>query len=143
MAIKTLVENKTSLDYQALTSSLICEFGITDPVNWEAVIPANVQQNLFGGETLRLFSDHPNFAAHKDIRTILLKKGQTSQILILFAKLKDEKLSRTNIEKITKKFIGGSAAERYVVWFFGNPSNTEFKVVLSGKEGKKIGRAHV
>lgn len=138
MSIRSLVENKTKLDYQALTTSLIGEFGITDPVNWEAVIPANVQQNLFGGETLRLFSDHPNFATQKDIRTIVLKKGQTSQLLILFAKLKNEKLSKPNIEKVTKKFIGGSAAERFVVWFIGNPSNTEFKVVLSGKEGKRI-----
>ncbi len=138
MSLRNLVENKDKLDYKALTTSLINEFGITDTITWDAVIPANVQQNLFGGETLRLFSDHPNFATQKDIRTILLKKGQTSQLLILFAKLKDEKLSKQNIEKVTKKFIGGSAAERYVVWFIGNPSNTEFKVVLSGKEGKKI-----
>lgn len=138
MSLRNLVENKDKLDYKALTTSLINEFGITDAITWDAVIPANVQQNLFGGETLRLFSDHPNFATQKDIRTILLKKGQTSQLLILFAKLKDEKLSKQNIEKVTKKFIGGSAAERYVVWFIGNPSNTEFKVVLSGKEGKKI-----
>ncbi len=138
MSIRTFVENKSELDYQALTTSLISEFGITDPIKWDAVIPANVQQNLFGGETLRLFEDHPNFATQKDIRTIVLKKGQTSQLLILFAKLKDEKLSKSNIEKVTKKFIGGSAAERYVVWFVGNPSNTQFKVVLSGKEGKKI-----
>lgn len=138
MSIRNLVENKTKLDYQAITTSLISEFGINDPINWDAVIPANVQHNLFGGETLRLFQDHPNFLTQKDIRTITLKKGQTSQLLILFAKLKDEKLSKSNIEKITKKFIGGSAAERYVVWFVGNPSNTEFKVVLSGKEGRKI-----
>lgn len=138
MSLRNLVENKDKLDYKALTTSLINEFGITDAITWEAVIPSNIQQNLFGGETLRLFSDHPNFATQKDIRTILLKKGQTSQLLILFAKLKDEKLSKQNIEKVTKKFIGGSAAERYVVWFIGNPSNTEFKVVLSGKEGKKI-----
>lgn len=138
MTIRSLVENKTRLDYQALTSALISEFGIPDPVNWEAVIPSTVQQNLFGGETLRLFDDHPNFKAQKDIRTIVLKKGNTSQLLILFAKLKDDKLSKSNIEKVTKKFIGGSAAERFVVWFIGNPSNTAFKVVLSGKEGKRI-----
>lgn len=138
MPIRSLVENKNKLDYHALTSAIVSEFGISEPINWDAVIPANVQQNLFGGETLRLFSDHPNFATQKDIRTIVLKKGQTSQLLFLFAQLKDEKLSKSNIEKITKKFIGGSAAERYVVWFVGNPSNTEFKVVLSGKEGKKV-----
>ncbi|MDY0082729.1 MAG: Eco57I restriction-modification methylase domain-containing protein [Ignavibacteriaceae bacterium] len=138
MTIRSLVENKTSLDYQALTSALISEFGISDPVNWEAVIPANVQQDLFGGETLRLFDDHPNFKVQKDIRTIVLKKGNTSQLLILFAKLKDVYFSKANIEKITKRFIGGQAAERYVVWFIGNNSNTEFKVVLSGREGKRI-----
>src|ERR1035437_3067177 len=136
MSIRTLVENQSKLNYQALTTSLIGEFGITDQINWDAVIPANVQQNLFGGETLRLFEEHPNFANQKDIRTIVLKKGQTSQLLILFACLKDEKLSKSIIEKVTKKFIGGPAAERYVVWFLGNPSNTEFKVVLSGKEAK-------
>ena len=98
MSIRTLVENQTKLNFEALTTSLIGEFGITDPVNWDAVIPANIQQNLFGGETLRLFEDHPNFASQKDIRTIALKKGHTSQLLILFARLKDEKLSKSNIE---------------------------------------------
>ena len=138
MSIKTLVENKSTLDYKSLTLSLIQELGINDPINWDAVIPANVQHNLFGGEILRLFSDHESFANQKDIRTIVLKKGETSQLLILFAQLKDEKLSKVNIERVTKKFIGGQAAERYVVWFLGNPENTQFKVVLSGKEGKKI-----
>lgn len=138
MSIRTLVENKSALDYKALTLSLIQEIGINETVNWDAVIPANVQHNLFGGEILRLFSDHESFANQKDIRTIALKKGETSQLLILFAQLKDEKLSKANIERVTKKFIGGHVAERYVVWFFGNPDNTQFKVVLSGKEGKKI-----
>lgn len=138
MSIRNLVENKSILDYKALTLSLIHEIGINETVNWDAVIPAAVQQNLFGGEILRLFSDHESFANQKDIRTIALKKGETSQLLILFAQLKDEKLSKAGIERITKKFIGGQAAERYVVWFLGSPDNTQFKVVLSGKEGKKI-----
>lgn len=138
MSIRNLVENKTNLDYQALTASLIYDFGIDDAINWDAVIPAVEQKKLFGGETLRLFEDHPNFANQKDIRTIFLKKGNTSQLLVLFAKLKDNNLSKAKIERITKKFIGGLDAERYVVWFFGNAQNTEFKVVLSGKEGKKM-----
>lgn len=138
MSIRPLVENIPYLDYKALTLSLIQEIGVHDSVNWDAVIPANVQQNLFGGEILRLFSDHKDFANQKDIRTISLIKGETSQLLILFAQLKDDKLSKSNIERITKKFIGGQAAERYVVWYLGNPDNTQFKVVLSGKEGKKI-----
>lgn len=49
MSIRNLVENQSKLDYQAITTSLIGEFGINDPINWAAVIPANVQQNLFGG----------------------------------------------------------------------------------------------
>ena len=138
MSIRSLVENKSILEYKALTFALIQEIGINEVVNWDAVIPATVQHNLFGGEILRLFSDHEHFANQKDIRTISLKKGETSQLLFLFAKLKDEKLSKASIERITKRFIGGQEAERYVVWFLGNPDNSQFKVVLSGKEGKKI-----
>ena len=29
------------------------------------------------------------------------------------------------------------AAERFVVWFFGDRNNKTFKIVLSGKEGAK------
>lgn len=138
MSIRNLVENKTNLDYQALTTSLISEFGLTDAINWEAVIPAQKQREYFGGELLRLFLDHPNFTDHKDIRTVLLKRGDTSQILFLFATIKDDSFSKPNIERITKRFIGGQSSERYVVWFFGDKNNKIFKVVLSGREGKKI-----
>lgn len=138
MSIRNLVENKTKLDYQALTTSLIVEFGITDKVSWDAVIPQQQQRAYFGGELLRLFLDHPNFADHKDIRTVLLKRGETSQILFLFAGIKEESFSKPNIERITKRFIGGQAAERFVVWFFGDRNNKIFKIVLSGKEGKKV-----
>src|SRR5690606_32820939 len=99
---------------------------------------AQVQKELFGGETLRLFKDHETFANQKDIRAIHRSKGETSQLLILSAILNDEKLSKQTIERITKKFVGGQAAERYVVWFLGNPKHSAFKVVLSGKEGKKV-----
>lgn len=136
--IRSLVENKSELNFKELTIQLVQEFGIKDNISWESIIPAQVQKELFGGETLRLFKDHPNFAGQKDIRAIHRAKGETSQLLILFAVLNDEKLSKQTIERITKKFIGGQSAERYVVWFFGNPSKSTFKVVLSGKEGKKI-----
>lgn len=138
MSIRNLVENKTKLDFQALTTSLIAEFGITDKVSWDAIIPHQQQRAYFGGELLRLFLDHPNFADHKDIRTVLLKRGETSQMLFLFAAIKEESFSKQNIERITKRFIGGQASERFVVWFFGDKDNKIFKVVLSGKEGKKI-----
>lgn len=136
--IRSLVENKSKLDYKELTLSLVQEFGIKDKVEWDSVIPARVQKELFGGETLRLFKDHETFANQKDIRAIHRSKGETSQLLILSAILNDEKLSKQTIERITKKFVGGQAAERYVVWFFGNPQHSAFKVVLSGKEGKKV-----
>lgn len=136
--IRSLVENKSKLDYKELTLSLVQEFGIKDKVEWDSVIPAQVQKELFGGETLRLFKDHETFANQKDIRAIHRSKGETSQLLILSAILNDEKLSKQTIERITKKFVGGQAAERYVVWFFGNPQHSAFKVVLSGKEGKKV-----
>jgi hypothetical protein len=136
--IRSLVENKSKLDYKELTLSLVQEFGIKDKVEWDSVIPAQVQKELFGGETLRLFKDHETFANQKDIRAIHRSKGETSQLLILSAILNDEKLSKQTIERITKKFVGGQAAERYVVWFLGNPQQTVYKVVLSGKEGKKV-----
>lgn len=137
-SIRSLVENKSKLDYKELTLSLVQEFGIKDKVEWDSVIPAQVQKELFGGETLRLFKDHENFANQKDIRAIHRSKGETSQLLILSAILNDEKLSKQTVERITKKFVGGQAAERYVVWFLGNPQQSAYKVVLSGKEGKKV-----
>ena len=138
MSIRNFVENKTKLDYQALTASIVAEFGITESVNWDAVIPLQQQRAYFGGETLRLFLDHPNFAEHKDIRAVLLNRGETSRMLFLFAIIKDESFSKTNIERITKTFISGRSSERFVVWFFGDKNNKIFKVVLSGKEGKKV-----
>lgn len=137
-SIRSLVENKSKLDYKELTLSLVQEFGIKDKVEWDSVIPAQVQKELFGGETLRLFKDHETFANQKDIRAIHRSKGETSQLLILSAVLNDEKLSKQTIERITKKFVGGQATERYVVWFLGNPQQSAYKVVLSGKEGKKV-----
>lgn len=137
-SIRSLVENKSNLDYKGLTLSLVQEFGIKDKVEWDSVIPAQVQKELFGGETLRLFKDHETFANQKDIRAIHRSKGETSQLLILSAILNDTKLSKQTIARITKKFVGGQAAERYVVWFLGNPQHSVFKVVLSGKEGKKV-----
>lgn len=136
--IRSLVENKSKLDYKELTLSLVQEFGIKDKVEWDSVIPAQIQKELFGGETLRLFKDHETFANQKDIRAIHRSKGETSQLLMLSAVLNDEKLSKQTIERITKKFVGGQAAERYVVWFLGNPQQSVYKVVLSGKEGKKV-----
>lgn len=136
--IRSLVENKKELDYKELTLSLVQEFGIKDKVEWDSVIPSQVQKDLFGGETLRLFKDHESFANQKDIRAIHRSKGETSQLLILSAILNDEKLSKQTIVRITKKFVGGQSAERYVVWFLGNPQHSVYKVVLSGREGKKV-----
>ena len=34
--------------------------------------------------------------------------------------------------------FGGAAADRYTIWFFGNKTADVLKIVISGKEGKKI-----
>ncbi len=134
--IQQLVETSAKLDYKQLCESLIRTFGVTGPVNWESVLPPS-QQQLFGGEVLRNIADHPTFANQHDIRTLCLPKGTVSQLLFLFVRLNDDRLPKSQIERITRRFVGGLEAERYTVWFFGNPSQTMLKVVLAGREGKK------
>ncbi len=136
--IKQLVENKTRLDYPALCKALIEQFGVGEAVNWDSVLPAPQQQELFGGEVLRFVETHPQLASQKDIRPIALKKGSTSQMLFFFVCLADKSLPKKQIEQITKRFIKGTDANRYIIWFFGNKEAAELKVVLSAREGKKI-----
>ena len=136
--IKQLVENKTRLDYPALCKALIEQFGVSEPVNWDSILPAPQQQELFGGEVLRFVETHPQLASQKDIRPITLKKGSTSQMLFFFVCLADSSLPKKQIEQITKRFIKGTDANRYIIWYFGNKEATELKVVLSAREGKKI-----
>lgn len=62
---------------------------------------------MFGGEILRLIADHPTLATQKEIRPICLMKGELSQLLFFYIQLKDEKLPKMVIERITRKFIGG------------------------------------
>ncbi len=135
--IRQLIENKQKLDYASLCKALIEQFGITESVNWESVLPAPQQQELFGGEVLRYVADHPQLSSQKDIRPISLKKGSVSQMLFFYVTLFDNTLPKKQIEQITKRFIKGTEANRYIIWFFGNGENTTLKVVLSGKEGKK------
>ncbi len=136
--IRQLVENKQKLDYAALCKALIEQFGVNDAVNWNSVLPSSQQQELFGGEVLRYVAEHPQLSKQKDIRPVGLKKGSVSQMLFFYVSLIDEALPKKQIEQITRRFIKGSEANRYIIWFFGNKSETELKVVLSGKEGKKI-----
>lgn len=138
MTIQQLVENKSSLDYQQICISLIEIFAANEKVNWDSVLPAQQQQSFFGGETLRLIADHPILSKQSDIRPIALKRGSISQMLFFYVTLKDDSLSKKNIQEVTKKFITGGDANRYIIWFFGNTKNTQLKVVLSAKEGKKI-----
>ena len=138
MTIQELVENKTSLDYQQICSKLIETFRVDEKVNWESVLPAQQQRELFGAETLRLVSDHPILSKQQDIRPIALKKGSISQMLFFYVCLQDSTLPKKNIQDVTKKFITGGDANRYIIWFFGNKEKTKLKVVLSAKEGKKI-----
>jgi len=138
MTIQQLVENKSTLDYKELCNTLINIFCAGETMNWESILPAQQQQEYFGGETLRLIADHPILSKQKDIRPIALKRGSISQMLFFYVTLKEDNLTKKNIQEVTKKFISGGDANRYIIWFFGNTKNTELKVVLSAKEGKKI-----
>lgn len=138
MTIKELIENKSSLDYQQICASLIQTFRVDEKVNWDSVLPAQQQQEYFGGETLRLIAEHPILSKQKDIRPIALKKGSISQMLFFYVCLNDSTLPKKQIQDVTKKFISGGDANRYIIWFFGNKENTQLKVVLSAKEGKKV-----
>jgi len=135
--IQQLVEPLAKLDYRTLCEALIRSFGMSEPVNWDSSLPAPQQQQLFGGELLRIIADHPTLAQQHDIRALCWPKGTVSQLLFLFVRLNDDKLPKSQIERITRRFVGGLEAERYTVWFFGNPSQTMLKVVLAGREGKK------
>ena len=56
-----LVENKDKLEYAELCKALIQQFGLSEKaVNWESVVPASQQQELFGGEVPRMIADHPH-----------------------------------------------------------------------------------
>ncbi len=136
--IRQLVENKSTLDYAALCTALIQQFAINETVNFNSVLPAAQQKELFGGEERKLIADHPTLSNQKDIRAIALKKGSISQMLFFFVSLTDPALHKKQIEQITKRFIRGSDANRYIIWFFGNTDHTALKVVLSAKERKKI-----
>ncbi|MFN8277013.1 MAG: N-6 DNA methylase [Chitinophagales bacterium] len=137
-SIKHLVENKTKLQYDELSAAVIEQFAVKEKVNWESLLPTAQQQELFGGEILRLVADHPKFTNQKDIRPISLMRGSISQLLFFFVRLNDEALNKAQIQKVTTRFIRGSEANRYIIWFFGNKNETELKVVLSAKEGKKV-----
>lgn len=136
--IRQLVENKSKLEYETLCKALIQQFGVNESISWDSVLPAPQQQELFGGEVLRLIETHPELAKQKDIRPICLKKGSISQMLFFYITLSDNTLPKKQVEQITKRFIKGAEANRYIIWFFGNKDSTDLKVVLSGKEGKKI-----
>lgn len=138
MSIRDLVSNTSKLQYKELCSALIERFGVKQTANWDSVLPHEQQQTLFGGEILRLISEHPTLATQKEIRPICMMKGELSQLLFFYIQLKDEKLPKSVIERIARKFVGGAAADRYIIWFFGNKAADSLKIVISGKEGKKI-----
>lgn len=136
--VKHLVENKAALPYEQLCKALIEQFAVRENVNWESLLPYAQQKELFGGEILNIVADHPKFTNQKDIRPISLMRGSISQLLFFFVRLNDEALTKAQIQKVTTRFIRGSEANRYIIWFFGNKNETELKVVLSAKEGKKV-----
>jgi type I restriction-modification system DNA methylase subunit len=138
MELKTLVLQKQKLDVAAVAEAIVEKLGVSEKVNWNAVLPKSVQQSQIGGETLRLIADHPQLAGVHDIRTLCLLKGTTSQLLFMFVRLKDHRLRKTDIERITRKFIGGQEAGRYIVWLFADPKDHAIKIIASGKERRKV-----
>ena len=70
MTIKDLIENKTTLDYQQICTSLIQTFRVDEKVNWESVLPVQQQQEYFGGETLRLIAEHPILSKQKEVLSL-------------------------------------------------------------------------
>jgi len=46
--------------------------------------PCPQQQQLFGGELLRIIADHPTISLQHDIRALCWPKGTVSQLLFLF-----------------------------------------------------------
>ena len=97
MTIKELIENKSTLDYKQICTSLIQTFRVDETVNWESVLPAQQQQEYFGGETLRLIAEHPVLSKQKDIRAIALKKGSVSQMLFFYVCLQDSALPKKQL----------------------------------------------
>ena len=65
MNIRDLISNTDKLSYKELCSALIERFGVKQIVKWDSVLPHEQQQALFGGEILRLMSDHPTLANQK------------------------------------------------------------------------------
>ncbi|WP_040333883.1 hypothetical protein [Candidatus Magnetobacterium casense] len=120
-----------------LTSNKYTELSVATGY-WDSVFPHQDQRNLFGVEILRLVAEHPKFADRNEIRPVCLSRGETSQLLFFFVQLRDERLPKTNIERITREFVKGQVLDRYIIWFFGNSGTNVLKVVVSGKEGKKM-----
>lgn len=81
MSIKDLVTSTGKLQYKELCSVLIERFGVKQAVKWDSVLPHEQQQALFGGEILRLISDHSTLATQKEIWPVYIMKGELSQLL--------------------------------------------------------------
>ena len=98
MTIQQLVENKKILNYKELCSALIDTFCVGEKMNWESILPAQQQQDLFGGETLQLIAEHPILSKQRDIRPIALKKVSLSQMLFFYVYLNDNSLPKKSIQ---------------------------------------------
>jgi hypothetical protein len=74
--IQQLVAPANKFDYRTLCESLIRTFGMSEPVNWDSSLPAPQQQQLFGGELLRIIADHPTLAQQHDTAPSVGQRGQ-------------------------------------------------------------------
>jgi len=136
--IKNYIKEVTKIDYPKVCELLIHQFGVNQNVNWEAILPVAQQKELFGAELLRNIVELPQRIDQHEIRAISLLKGEISQLLFFFVKLNDEQLHKTEILQLARRFHRGQLAQNYIIWFVGNKSESKLKIVVVGKEGKKI-----
>jgi len=118
MTIKDLVSNAAKLQYKELCTALIERFGVKQTVKWDSVLPHEQQQSLFGGESIAAYGRSSNACQPERNTSACLMKGELSQLLFFYVQVKDEKIPKVVIERIAKKFVGGAAADRYIIWFF-------------------------
>jgi len=136
--IQKLIEYNAKIDYPAVCENIIRRFGVQEKVNWNAVLPIQVQKDLFGVELLRNIVDMPKTVGLHEIRAINLLKGEITQLLFFFVKVRDNFFNKAQILTLTRKFLGGQAAQNYIIWFVANEQETEMKIVVVGKEQKKV-----
>ncbi len=136
--IQNYIKDQKKIDYPKVCELLIRQLGVNQKVSWDAILPLAQQRELFGVELLRNIVELPQRIDQHEIRAISLLKGDISQLLFFFVKLNDEELHKAEILQLARRFHRGQLVQNYIIWFVGNKAETRLKIVVVGKEGKKI-----